>query len=226
MKLPVYTIKGERVREIEVADGVFAAKVSPSTVHRVVVASQSNKRLSTAHTKTRGEVSGGGKKPWRQKGTGRARHGSTRSPIWRKGGVVFGPLNVRNYEKTITQSMKKNALRSVISDRVKNGTLVVVDQVPSGLSKTKAVAATLSGMRGGFDVLKVFSDKKKVRKPNQVLLLTEKHEKMLALAARNLKSMKIEEARNVNVLDLMRYRVCFVEEQAIPIMEKIARKVK
>lgn len=224
MKLPVYTIKGEKVREVEVADSVFASKMSPSTVHRVVVALQSNKRLSTAHTKTRGEVSGGGKKPWRQKGTGRARHGSTRSPIWRKGGVVFGPLNVRNYEKTVTQSMRKNALRSVVSDRVKQGTLVVVDHAPSDLNKTKAVAAMFADVRTGFEALKKFSEKAKTRKPNQVLLLTEKHEKVLALASRNLKTIKIEEARNMNVLELLKCHMVMIEEKAIPVIEKLAKK--
>jgi len=222
--LPVYTMKGENVREIEVADSVFASKVSPATVHRVVVALQSNKRLSTAHTKTRGEVSGGGKKPWRQKGTGRARHGSIRSPIWRKGGVVFGPLNVRNYEKTITQSMRKNALRSVLADRVAQGTLVVVDRVPANVSTTKAMASVIHEARKGFDVLKPFTEKTKIRKPNQILLLTEKHEKALALASRNLKSVKVEEARNTNVLELLLFTLVMIEETAVPVITKMASK--
>lgn len=224
MKLSVYTIKGEKVREVELADAVFAAKVSKATVQRVVVAAQANKRLSTAHTKTRGEVSGGGKKPWKQKGTGRARHGSTRSPIWRKGGVVFGPLKERNYEKQVPASMRKNALRSVLSDKVAAGSFLIIDQFPGDVSKTKAVAALVAGMRTSFDALKHFAAKGKDRKPYQALVLTKEHAKALVLASRNLKTIHVEEARNINVLDLLKYRVCFIEENAIPVITKIAAK--
>ena len=224
MKLPVYTIKGEKLREVEVQDSVFGVRPSPATVHRVVVAAQSNLRLSTAHTKTRGEVRGGGKKPWRQKGTGRARHGSTRSPIWRKGGVVFGPLKVRNYEKKVTDSMRKSALRSVLSDKAGQGKLIVVDQVPVEIQKTKVAAQMVSDMQRGFETLKPFATKLSSRKNYQALVLTQKHEKSLVRASRNLKMVRVDEARNVNVLDMMKYRVVMMEEKAIPIVEKIARK--
>lgn len=224
MKFPVYNIQGEVVREVDLSDKVFNTKVSPSAVHQVVVAMQANVRAGTAHTKTRGEVRGGGKKPWRQKGTGRARHGSIRSPLWRKGGVVFGPLKVRNYQQKINSSLRKAALRSILSDKVQTRRMVVVDQLPKEMTKTKEAYAFLATLKEKVSAFSKFVGRKNEKKQNQALLLTETLMPSLVLAMRNLPSVKVEEARNANPKDLITYQVCVLEEKAIPALERLATK--
>lgn len=216
-------MNGEKVREINLSDAVFGVQGSSAAVHQVVVALRSNERLSTAHTKTRGEVRGGGRKPWRQKGTGRARHGSTRSPIWRKGGVVFGPLNVRNYKKEVPKSLKKAALRSVLSEKAANNLAVFVEAFPS-VGKTKEIYSAFLKFKKGIPAFEKFNDKKTVWKANQALLLTSGYNPALVRSSRNLQVLKVEEARSVNVVDLLKYRVCVIEENAVPVLEKMAKK--
>src|SRR3989339_770912 len=127
MKVPVYNQKGETVSEMELPKEILEVSPNPDLVHHVVVAQQANRRQIIAHTKTRGEVRGGGKKPWRQKGTGRARHGSIRSPLWKGGGVTFGPRNDRVYEQDINRKMRRKALMVILSDKARTNTLLIVD---------------------------------------------------------------------------------------------------
>jgi large subunit ribosomal protein L4 len=136
MKVTVYNTQGSKVKDIELSDEIFAYPWNGDLVHQVVSSQASNSRANTAHTKDRSEVSGGGKKPWQQKGTGRARHGSSRSPIWRHGGVTHGPRNDRNYKETIPKAMKNRALFALLSAKLKDGKLLVLDDVKLG-GKTK-----------------------------------------------------------------------------------------
>lgn len=138
---------------LELNAAVFGVKVKPAVLHEAVVAQRANARVAIAHTKQRGDISGGGKKPWKQKGTGRARQGSIRAPQWRGGGIVFGPRSNRNFSKKINQKVRRLALKMALSDKVFSGTLCIVDGIDEKLQKTKLVAAMLKSLpikRGGI----------------------------------------------------------------------------
>ena len=137
MEAIIYNQKGAEAGKIKLPEKVFKAKWRADLVHQVVEGMRSNKRAGTADTKDRGEVRGGGKKPWKQKGTGRARHGSTRSPIWVGGGVTHGPLAEKNYKRKITKSMRAQALFSVLSKKYKDGEIIFVDSLEMKEMKTK-----------------------------------------------------------------------------------------
>jgi large subunit ribosomal protein L4 len=144
IKVSIYDASGKVTGERELDAKVFGVKANPSLIQEVVVAQAANARESIAHTKTRGEVRGGGKKPWKQKHTGRARHGSTRSPIWKGGGVVFGPRNTRVWTVKVNKKAKQAALRMILSEKVKNNSMIVVSELTLPEYKTKAVAGILS----------------------------------------------------------------------------------
>ncbi len=144
--LQVVDSKGQAVKQVELPSTVLERKVKPSVVHQVVVGYAANRRAGTAHTKDRSEVSGGGKKPWKQKGTGRARQGSIRAPQWVGGGVVFGPRNTRNYSHRLTDELKHSALAMVVADALRSGNVTVVDSFPTE-PKTKVFAAFLKAVQ-------------------------------------------------------------------------------
>ena len=143
MKVPVYNHEGKVAREMELDPSVFGVAADGALLHLVVTSIMSNRRRSTAHTKTRAEVRGGGKKPWKQKHTGRARHGSTRSPLWSGGGVTFGPRTERNYEKKINAKVMKKAMRMSLSAKAEEGKLFLLDSWTLPKAKTKAVVQVL-----------------------------------------------------------------------------------
>src|SRR3989338_5705358 len=135
-KAVLYNVQGEKTGDMELNDAVFGVKPKKSVVHQVYTALLANAREPWAHTKDKGDVRGGGKKPWRQKGTGRARHGSIRSPIWRGGGITFGPLNVRNYTKKVNKKMSQVAVRMCLTDKVNDARFIVLEALtPSGKTK-------------------------------------------------------------------------------------------
>jgi len=145
MKYDVVDINGKKVEEMELPDSLFFAEDRPELVHEVVVALQANRRSGSASTKDRSEVSGGGRKPWRQKGTGRARHGTIRSPIWRGGGITFGP-RPRKYTKHIPKKVRRTALFSLLSNRTRNKKLVIVDKFELEEYKTKRIAKLMDDL--------------------------------------------------------------------------------
>ncbi len=144
IKVSIYDTEGKVTGERELNAKVFGVTINPSLIHEVVTAQQTNARESIAHTKTRAEVRGGGKKPWKQKHTGRARHGSTRSPIWKGGGVTFGPRNTRVWTVKVNKKAKASALRMILTDKVKNNNLIIVSDLNLPEYKTKVVAKILS----------------------------------------------------------------------------------
>ena len=146
IKIKVYNQKCEPVSEMKLSDQVFGVKASEVLVHQAAVTQMANERQVLAHTKERNEVRGGGKKPWRQKGTGRARVGSTRSPIWKGGGVTFGPRKDRNFKKKINKKMKQKAMMMVLSDRLSGGNLAVLDKLEMDEFKTKVFNEMLGGL--------------------------------------------------------------------------------
>lgn len=158
IKIKVYNQNAEAAGEIELSPKVFGMKVNNDLVHQAVVAQMANERQVIAHTKDRSEVRGGGKKPWRQKGTGRARHGSSRSPIWIGGGVTFGPRNDRNFKKRINKKMKQNAMLMVLSDKAAGNNFIILDKLEATEYKTKIFNKIISGFEG-----KVLKPKKEVK---------------------------------------------------------------
>lgn len=146
MKAKIYNQTGKESGEVTLSDDVFALPWNADLVHQVVVSMQANARTPVAHTKDRSEVSGGGKKPWKQKGTGRARHGSIRSPLWRTGGVTFGPRNEKDYSKKINKKMRVKALYTVLSEKLRNNEVLFVDSLSFAEPKTKEAKSVLAGL--------------------------------------------------------------------------------
>jgi large subunit ribosomal protein L4 len=151
MQVPVYNIQGEQVSEAELRDDIFAVRVNEALMHQALVRQLANARLGTHKAKTRGEISGGGRKPWRQKGTGRARQGSIRAPHWRGGGTVFGPAP-RSYEQKMPRKMRRQALRSALSVKASASQVKVLDAFEMSEPRTKEVVRILEGLGAGSSV--------------------------------------------------------------------------
>ncbi len=205
MLIETYNQKGERVGETRVPSEIFGVEINPDLVHQVVVSQMANLRQPIAHTKDRKEVRGGGRKPWRQKGTGRARAGSIRSPLWRGGGVTFGPRKERVFKKKIPQKMKRKAIFMVLSGKLKNNLLILLDDLKIERSKTKLMKETLNNL------------KKKIKhfKGGSVLVTLPKVDKNVILAARNLPKTKTILAKDLNVLDLLSFKYLILTKEAI-----------
>lgn len=202
-KVPVYNTAGEQVAELELSEAVFAAPYNPSLLHQAVVMYQANRRQGTASTKTRAEVSGGGRKPWRQKGLGRARHGSIRSPIWVGGGVVFGP-KPREYRQSMPKKARRAALRSALSAKVRAGELIVLDDLQLGQPKTKEMA----------NVLKRLSAE---RKP---LIVLGERNRNVELSARNLPGAETAQAEDINVYQVLAHDRLVMTRAAVAKLEE------
>ncbi|HHX93807.1 MAG TPA: 50S ribosomal protein L4 [Tenericutes bacterium] len=204
-KVAVYNQKGEKVEEINLNEEIWGVEVNKETLYDAIVMQRASLRQGTHKTKTRGEVSGGGKKPWRQKGTGRARHGSIRSPIWRGGGVVFGP-QPRDYGYNINRKQRRIALISALSAIVNNKGLVVVDDLNLSTPKTKEMKKVLNNLN--------INDKK-------ILMLTNEENENTILAARNIPGVKILETKGINVLDLVNHDFLLVAKDDIKAIEEV-----
>ncbi len=206
MNVKVYNLQGKEQGEMELSDKVFNVKVKNSVVHEVYVAQTNNQREPWADTKNRGEVSGGGKKPWKQKGTGRARHGSTRSPIWKGGGVAFGPLSVRTYKTKINKKTRHLALKMCLSDKVKNNLFYVVDSFDFKEAKTKLFNQFLKGLP---------------KSQKSYIVLTEKLSPQIVRMTNNIPKVSTEISENVNVMDLVNTEAVVVSREGIKKLEKI-----
>ncbi len=209
MKVDVYNLEGKVVGEVSLPKEIFEQKLNADLVHQIAVLQAGNKRQISAHTKNRGEVRGGGKKPWRQKGTGRARHGSIRSPLWRGGGVTFGPRTEKVYERDIPKKMRRKALFMVLSEKVKSKQLIVLDELKMEKPQTKAMAKILS----------------KLPSKNQSLLIAlPENSKNTFLSARNIKKIGISEARNLNVLDLLNHKYLLLTKDSVKAIKETFAK--
>ena len=216
MEAKIYNQKGIETGKITLPVKVFSAKWRADLVHQVVEGMRSNKRAGTAVTKGRGEVRGGGKKPWKQKGTGRARHGSSRSPIWVGGGVTHGPLAEKNYKRKISKKMRAQALFSVLSKKWKDGEILFVDSFSlSGIKTKKAleVIKNLSKVLG----FKPIATSKKAKVLTAFWGRNEKTEKSF----RNLPQLEIVFLKNLNPLDVLNYKYLFIEnpEESVKFLE-------
>jgi large subunit ribosomal protein L4 len=203
MKVDVYNAQGKKDGQMDLSDVVFGVKEKKSVIHQVYVGLEANARQPWAHTKFKGEVRGGGKKPWKQKGTGRARHGSSRSPIWKGGGVTFGPRNIRHFTQKITQKMKQSAMRMSLSGRTKEEHLMVLDGFVSD-GKTKTLNVLRTALPGAG---------------RSTLLIETVNDQKLARAARNIPALHVQQAADVNVVDLLHHQYIIATKDAIATLE-------
>jgi len=206
MEAKIYNQKGISTKTITLPVKVFGAKWRADLVHQVVEGMRSNKRAGTADTKDRGEVRGGGKKPWKQKGTGRARHGSTRSPIWVGGGVTHGPLSDKNYKRKISKKMRAQALFSVLSKKIKDNEILFVDSLFLPETKTKNALEVMKNLSKGSGFKPIASSKK----PRILVALFERSEK-IEKSFRNLPQLEIVFLKNLNPLDVLKYQYLLIE---------------
>ena len=204
MQVPVYNIKGEIVDHLELKEEVFGVPPNPGVVHQAVVRQLANARLGTASTKTRGQVSGGGRKPYRQKGPGRARRGSSRSPLLRGGGIVFGP-HPRSYRQAMPKKMRRLALRSVLSSKVAEGEMIVVDELALNEPKTKEMANILANL--GIN--------------SSTLIVTAESDPNVYKSARNLERTEALPANLLNVVDLLSHKILMITVAAVRKVEEI-----
>jgi large subunit ribosomal protein L4 len=216
MKAVVYNKEGKEVETIVLPEKIFGVEVNPDLVHQVVVSQMANRRIPIAHTKDRGEVSGGGKKPWRQKGTGRARHGSIRSPLWKGGGVTFGPRKEKVFEKRIPKKMARKALFMVLSAKAKNNLLVILDELKLDTYKTKQMVSLINKLP-----LSKKEDKKN-KKKNKIsaLILLPTMDKKAILASRNIEGVSSMQAKDINALDLLSFKHIIMPKESIKVIEE------
>jgi large subunit ribosomal protein L4 len=210
MKAELFNLKNEKIGEIEVPENIFGTKWNPVLVKQALEAQLANKRKPLAHAKTRAEVRGGGKKPWRQKGTGRARHGSIRSPIWVGGGKAHGPTKEKNFSKKINKKMKRLAIFSVLSKKFQDGEIKFFDSLKIEKPKTKII----------FSSLKTILNLPKKSKKMDVLLIPDLENKDIYQAARNILKTKVLSPDSLNVYDLLNYKNIFIDQNALSVILK------
>ncbi len=201
----IYNTEGKEVSSIVLPEEIFGVKWNDDLVHQVITSMRSSMRSPIAHTKTRGEVSGGGKKPWKQKGTGRARHGSTRSPIWVHGGVAHGPRNDKNFDRKINKQVKDKALRAILSRKLRDGEILFVESFNFASPKTSDAKKVVSALAGvtGFEKL--------TTKPKNVALITTPmRNEAVYKSFRNFGNIAVEEFRNLNPLSVVSYKYLIV----------------
>ena len=203
-KIDVYNIEGKKVSDIELADSVFGIEPNEKIVHSVLVNYMANQRQGTSNTKTRAEVAGGGRKPWKQKGTGRARQGSIRSPQWFKGGIALGP-KPRDYSYRVNKKERRLAVRSVLSSKVLENNLVVVDAMNFDAIKTKNMVSALNNLKVEGKTL---------------IVLPEKDLNVQA-SARNIEGVKTSLVNTINVYDLLKYNKLILTVDAVKNLEEV-----
>lgn len=206
-KVKVYNLEGKKEEELDLPEEIFAVELQDDLVHQAVVAQLANSRQVLANTKNRGEVRGGGRKPWKQKGTGRARHGSIRSPLWKGGGVTFGPTTNRNYSKKINKKMKTKALFMVLSSKLKNGDLVVVKDLKLKKGSTKIMRDILNNLQV---------------KGKTIIALAKKNDNVIK-STNNIPKVSTIASNSLNVVDLLKNKTLITDVKGI---EKIQETYK
>lgn len=207
METQIYNQKGKSVGKLALPESIFGLSWNGDLVHQVVTAMQANARTPVAHTKTRGEVRGGGRKPWRQKGTGRARHGSSRSPIWKGGGVTHGPRNDKSYDQKINKKMKTKALFTVLSEKLRKGNILFVEELTFKNIKTKDAVSVMKELSG----IKGFEKMVGGKKPNTYITIPAKSDTLKKSFA-NIKTVEIDEIRNINPVDLLAFKYIIISQ--------------
>jgi len=213
MKVKLYNQEAEENGTVELPDSVFGLKWNADLVHQVVMGQTANLRRVIAHAKGRSEVRGGGRKPWKQKGTGRARHGSIRSPIWKGGGVTHGPLKERIFKKKINKKMARKALNVILSAKARDNEIIVLDNLKFGEAKTKKAAEVFQkfGQNKNFN---------KITKGNGVLVALPQKDDLIKKTLRNLPYAGICEARNLNAHQVLQYKYLLFTKEALAVFDK------
>lgn len=214
LDMVVYNQEGKETGKISLPAKIFGLKVKEAVISQAVQAQLSVSRVNRAHTKTRGEVRGGGKKPWRQKGTGRARHGSTRSPIWIGGGVTFGPRNDKNFAKKINKKMKRQAILMALSGKFKDNEILLMDDLKLENIKTKELARIISNFKKEFK--KDFD--------RSILFILPRADEKVILSARNLKNVGTIGAGSLNIIDLLSKKYLVMTRETVSAIEKVYSK--
>ncbi len=210
MKVNVYNQNGEETGTALLPKEIFDVKMNPDLVHQVVVSQMANRRKVLAHTKNRGEVRGGGKKPWRQKGTGRARHASIRSPLWRHGGITFGPRKEKSFEKKIPKKMKRLALFMALSEKARQNLLILLDKIKLDEPKTKLMAKIIENLK---------SKTENFKKGNVLIALPELDKNIISVA-RNLPDVKTIQAKDLNCLDLLSLKYLIMPKDSVKVIKE------
>ena len=203
LKTKTYNSEGKESGEMELPERIFGVKLVDDLVHQAVVAQMANSRKVLADTKDKGEVRGGGRKPWKQKGTGRARHGSSRSPIWKGGGVTFGPTTDRNFSKRINKKMKMKALFMVLSGKLRDKEIVVVDDLKLEKTSTK-------------EIKNVFG---KLPVKGKILLSLDKSSKNILNSVKNISEVSVISSDSLNIIDLLKNKVLVINKKGIKKIE-------
>jgi len=217
MNAKVYSQDGKQTGDVTLPESVFGVAWNPDLVHEVVVGMQANARQGTAHTKDRSEVRGGGRKPWRQKGTGRARHGSRRSPIWTGGGVTFGPRNEKDHSVKINKKVRQKALASVLSKKLADAEMLFVDSLAMAEPKTKDAKAALTALAKGAEQ-ELLATKRK----NAALVVLAERNLATEKSFRNFGNLEVKSAKDVNPVDLLTYKYVVVADapSSVEILEQ------
>jgi len=216
----IYNQEAKKLKTLSLNDGVFTVAINEDLVHQAMVTQMSNERQVLAHTKDRSEVRGGGRKPHKQKGTGRARAGSRRSPIWIGGGVTFGPLKNKNFSKNINLKMKRKALLMVVGDRMTTNNLVVLDKIEISEFKTKDFVKVTEALRK--EIFKAEGKEK-----NSILFIVKKAGEKLIYSSKNVPGIKLINVDNINILDLLKFKnLVMTEEVALGIEKKYGSSPK
>lgn len=205
LKTVIYNMKGDKVNSLSIAKDIYDVKINNNLLHQVITSQLSNKRKNLAHTKTRSEVRGGGTKPWRQKGTGRARAGSSRSPLWRGGGVTFGPRSNKNYHQKINKKMCRSCLMMVLSDKIKNKKIIILDKIIFLHAKTKDAMMFLQNLP--IDT-------------GTILIITTKINPYTKLSFQNIPYVKTMLANSLDILDLINHDWLILDKESWQMLEK------
>jgi large subunit ribosomal protein L4 len=208
MKIPVYNLEGKEIEKLQVSDSVFGLSANDDLVHQIAVSEMANKRQVLAHTKTRSERAGSGRKPWKQKGTGRARVGSVRTPVWRKGGVVFGPRLDRNFKKKINKKMNAKAIATVLSRKLRDKEIYVVEKLELPKKKTREIARVLNNLKLTSKTMVSFSGK----------------EKDFIITTRNIKNAENILTSQLNVLDMLSNKNLLMSKESIKYLDEKYKK--
>jgi large subunit ribosomal protein L4 len=215
VKINIYNQQGEKTDQMELADDIFNVEPKMELIHQAQVTQMANERQVLAHTKSRSEVRGGGKKPWRQKGTGNARAGSIRSPIWVGGGIIFGPTKFQNFTKKINKKMKRKAMFMVLTDKIKNNSLLVLDKLEIPEFKTKKMKEIFNNL--------IKEDNAGNKKKSVLLVSGEKDEKIF-YSAGNLEGVKVINKDNINILDLLKHQYLITTSDVVKGIEERYKK--
>lgn len=231
-KVTVYNQAGEKVKDMDLNPAVFGLAVKPETIQHAVVVQQANARFNLAHTKDKSEVRGGGRKPWKQKGTGRARHGSSRSPIWRGGGVTFGPTKNQNFSLKINKKVKRQALLMGLSDKATNSNIILLDTLTLSEAKTKKFFEILQNLQlrkksvkaaksaAKKTTAKAEESAKPVRMQESILIILPKKDDTVRRAVGNLDKVTTILADSLNIIDVVKHKKILMPVDSLGIIEK------